>query len=93
MLNVEKLNLVLHNQSCEDYFLYYDIKNDIALEVQFDKKGFNGIISIGYGIDSVELEWEEFEWSSMVEDNEHDKELYDYIKNKAINDYKLKFNN
>lgn len=74
-----KLELKMSSHSCEDYILYYDCNNDnVAYEVQFDNHEFNGVISVCTNLGKNDESYKPLE----------NKDMYFFIKEKAITDYK-----
>jgi hypothetical protein len=82
VLNIDVKTIDLEMQTletCGDFILYYATDKSIGFEAQFDNGKFNGVVTF------CETIGEDFEdWKPVT-----DKEIYEFVKQKAIKDYKL----
>lgn len=77
-IDVKTLHLKMQSfETCGDYILYYDTEKSLGFEAQFDNGKFNGVVTF---CENIGEDCED--WKSVT-----DKEIYEFVKEKAIKDY------
>lgn len=77
-VDVKTIDLVMQSfETCGDYVLYFATDKSIGFEAQFDNGKFNGVVTF---CENIGEDCED--WKSVT-----DKEIYKFVKEKAIKDY------